>query len=723
MTDKNTDMNNKIYAMALTVLLIMGCNNDSDLTIKDPVEGFSVSQNEIEIYPAGGTAEIMLTSADDWSATYPDWISINGKYDDLSGEAGSIVLQIKADVNKTQELRNGYIDINSDDQNLIIEVSQDYPMFTLSIDGKQADRYPTPDPFEWHAPVHNESKPMELNIKCNTWWKIQKKDGASYFEFSQESGEGNGILKITPREINISKNIRTANFTLEGPVYSYSITLNQENRTFMLNKESVSVNELGKVISGISLDSEFNWNTNDNIPTDQWSLNTKSGNGYYGNPIPTDLKLTVKPNNTRDTLHHEIIFTPESDELSFNTTLKVKQDPFIFDIEGNNKVYKKINNNPETGDALELKLNSSADWEIDVKTIPDWLNISKKSGTGAAGGKESTLTLYAKDQNLDFENNSRKNQIKLQNKANDLEIEMEVEQDMYVLSVENDNYILKTIPNQETNTDNDGFITVPIETSGAWEVTTKYPSNDEWLVFSSKTGRANDDLKLKAKEINTLNTDRTCTVTITSTLHKQNNRNLSRTITVIQNKAIFESVDSGNTYSFAALPAENEHQTITYDSSFDIEIVNDPWIEIIDHNTNDKSIKFSVTDNIDPSPRSGTISISPVIENSAELPTINPIIFNVEQEKYEFDVNDSSCQNAISNTGADLNIYINCSGQWECTGNDQYDWLSVSMPSDRELRVTVNKNEEKGERTATITIRSKDNPDLYKDIKITQKGK
>ena len=302
---------------------------------------------------------------------------------------------------------------------------------------------------------------------------------------------------------------------------------------------------------------------------------------------------------------------------------------------------------------------------------------------------------------------------------------MEVEQDMYELSVEKDYYILKTIPEQEPTTDGAGFVTAALETSGDWEVSVAYPSSENWLEFSELKGSLNDDLKFKAKGINPSTTDRTCNITITSTLHKQNNINLSRKITVIQNKAIFESYDAGTEYEFPAIPSADEQRRITYESSFDIDIDTggNDWIEILEHNTTEQTIIFSVKQNFDDISRSGSITISPITGNTTELPSIDPIIFYVEQEAYEFGVDDTQCNKAVDVNGGDLSIYVDCSGTWEYIGAGQYSWLSITKPTEKEMKVTVDKNTDKKERSATIIIRSIDNTSLKKTITISQKAK
>lgn len=711
MTDNPKHMKKIIYTLII-VALFVACDKENDFGVIG--DGFAVSKDKIEIYAGGGTEEVLLTSGKDWSIIgKPGWIKVkNDKGNEINqGSSGSIVLKLTADVNTEEADLSGNIIIESStSEQLIISVSQDAAVLKLSRKGTEVDLQ-TNYPFLWSDKA--EASAMQIKIVSNTWWKIKidREYGDSiYYDFNYREGEGDKTINVYPNLINTSEYARELKFHIEGPDPDDTRTfiINQDNLTFQLKMdgqvvEELACDEFGDTFENLRFESETSWKRNTDS---KWELEGASSG--YASPdemvSTTFPKLTIKDNDTRDTVFHKIIFTQNTDPY-VEKTLTVKQDPFIFEVENvNNKQY--FANADSLKNPIELEVRASADWSVESK--PSWISVrSDESGEGSVGGRTSSFSFAPVGQNLEYEKD-REDKIVLKNVANKLTEEISVRQEKFEFDLINDSFSLKADPKNESSE----YQEAKLITSGAWVV----EECPDWLDMRKSKGSKDETfLYFKANETYTEDVRyREDSIKVVSKRHKDKGIDLYDYIHVKQDGYWFEINPAS--LNFKPNNAPSAKLEITSPTSWNIR-QKPSWVTVTPSSSSSGcEVEVKVENNHSIYSREGVVKFYNSQINKGAGKYVN---INITQDAYRFDVTfpnngDKIYVDPVISIDISHTVNVVCSGEWTATATtsngNTADWIGL-VPMNDALMVKVLKdkpNTTLSSRTATIRIRNDD---------------
>lgn len=730
---KLMEMRRLVYLFVATTLLFCSCDKFPNTQQPITADGLTLSQENVEMYPGGGSVQILLTSASSWSLTNVNnnWVTVTdvngvGLY---NGKPGSTVLVLSADVNQTDSNLFALLRFNSAGVQKDLIITQDVPYLRVKHGGSwlgaEFDKS-----YMWYVSENKPDSEHVFRIESNTWWKITGAE--EEFIFNQTEGEGDFNLTVLPRDINVSAEDHVMHITLEGPDErnKYEMEFVQDYLIFILhNNDLTSCNEFGVEIPGIVVESEVDWHVTEN--RDGWSvLGRDYGYGTSGSPIKTQLgTLTIHPNETRIRKNHKIEFIPEDpDALSRGVTIpyEVEQDPFIFDVGGNPEPSYAFGNRDTAPEAKYLTVNSSADWYVDQK--PAWISFYQEtmSGEGAQGGVESELIFAPKGQNMELAQKS--GTIVLRNDVNKLQVPISVTQDEFLFTTDwNSSTKLEAVPENERVE----YHSFNLKTSGPWYI----DSCPEWLYFPVHEGDYNDgqgiNLYFKAESINTADADRTGTVRLVSELHKNMGSPVYQVLSVTQNGFKFylgnsEGAEDDVLKEFSELGTDTQKIKITSPTEWRAK-PSDSWIHVSPADgISTGEVSVYVDMNASTSGRSGKISFINDDVNNGRGKTLDVA---VTQAPYLFDVDfgvasSLDLQPILDQATSSYNVTVTSSGRWVV--DTDASWVSLSSSGANKggaFSIKVDNNLTSSKRTANIVVTNKDLKDNNKStLKITQSG-
>lgn len=693
-----------VYIFIAAALAICSCDKDKSMQQVE-AGGISVSQKEVEIYPGGGNAQILLTSGESWRMTTSNnWADVNPK----SGKAGSTLITITADVNQDDEDRYAELTFTNGDGSQKVVVRQNEPYLNVIYDNEHID-YEWEDGFLWYASQAKEADSHVLRIESNTWWKItgQNED----FVLNQTEGEGDFTLTVIPDDINVTEDDNEMTLTLEGPDdrKKYTLDFVHDHLVFMIRNDSVKeCNELGTEIKGVEVESEVDWHLTDE--RDGWSVSGRTkGAGMAGSPITTELgDIEIHANDSREEKIHHIEFIPEDPdalEREISVVYEVRQDPFVFDVAGNPNPELQIENHDQiwTNDVV-LDVRSSADWSVYKKE--DWvkINVDTMEGSGSAGGENSEFLFHLSEQNLGLED--REGKIILKNGVNALSLEVSVIQERFVFDSSwnaDEEPPLKTNPENEDEKYRD-FI---LDTYGPWHI----DDCPEWLEFSRIEGESGrNTIFFRASEINTDEDDRVHEVKIVSDLHEDQDEPLYRIVKVVQNGFRFDVEPLVLDEIFSPLGGETKFK-ITSPTEWTAS-ANRNWITVTpDNNRSDSEVTARVTLNPTKNARNGEITFINYDVNNGDG---KKIVVKVNQAAYEYEV-DFAVNDPLELEPVPVvtsyPVNVTSSGRW--SANSDADWVTLTSYDgfgNGSFNIKIENNTTDTERMATVTVTNADLP-------------
>jgi hypothetical protein len=721
-------MRRLIYLFLVSAAFLCSC--EKFIGPQQPIvaEGLTLSQSEVVMYPGGGTVQIMVTSGESWymSRSYLDWVNVKDASGTnvMNGKAGSVLLELSADVNLTDETRSGSLTFRSDGREVTLKVTQDAPYLKVKHAGSWLDEEFYKG-YLWYVSENKPDAEHVFSIESNTWWKITGAEDE--FVFNQTEGEGDFNLTVLPKDINVSTEDNTMHITLEGPDErnKYELEFVQDYLIFILHNNTLtSCNEFGAEVSGIVVESEVDWHLTDK--RNGWSVMGKdSGYGTAGSPVQTQLgTLKINPNDTRETRRHSIEFIPEDpDALSRNVTIPyvIEQDPFVFDVEGAPSPSYAFGNRDAAPEAKYLTVNASADWYVDQ--VPAWisLNSDTMSGKGAQGGAASELIFAPKGQNMELV--QKTGVVLLKNDVNKLQVPISVVQDEFLFTTDwNSSNKLEAVPENER----DEYHSFNFKTSGPWYID-RCP---DWLEFQVNEGTYNDDegidLYFKAKSTNTADADRTGEVRLVSELHKNMGNPIYQVLSVTQNGFKFYLGESEGTEDdvlnqFSELGTETQKIKITSPTQWKSKVSNS-WIHVDPkEGISGGEATVSVDMNTSTSSRTGTVSFTNNDVNNGKGKTINVV---VSQAPYVFNVDFGvksplSLSPILDSSTSTYRVNVTSSGRWEVTSDASWVTLS-SNGADKgaAFNIMVDNNLTSSKRTASVVVTNLDLP-YYSNNKAT----
>ena len=721
------------YLCLLSLAMVSACDKIEGFQQTITSDGLSLSHHEVEIYPGGGSVQILLTSGATWSmskGTGSSWLSINDLNGNgiTQGKAGTTILTLASDVNQSDTERSSTLTFKSANFTEYITITQKVPYLRV----KHADNWlgsKFDKGYLWCVSAAKPDQEHVFKIESNTWWKITGAE--EEFILNQTEGEGDFTLTVLPKDINVSAEDNTMFLTLEGADdrIKYEMEFVQDNLVFILhNNTKTTCDEFGMDMTGIIVESEVNWHLTES--RDGWSVSgPDSGVGVAGSPLKTQLgTLKIHPNETREQRNHKIEFFPEDPDAearNVSIVYEITQDRFVFDVDGIIAPAYKFGNRESLTDIRSCMVNSSSDWYID--NMPSWIDVSDetKAGLGAVGGNADEIVFAAKGQNLELTDNS--GIILLKNYANDLEVPISVTQDKFQFTANwNSNQKLEAVPENER----EEYHTFNFKTSGPWHID-KSPT---WLEVPVSNGSYDDDqgftIKFKANSTNTDEADRTGEIRFISDVHEDAGRFVFKVVTVTQNGFKFYLGDNEGTADdvlndFSELGTDVQKIKITSPTQWRAQ-VSDSWISVDPAQAiSGAEVSVSVDMNTTKTKRSGKIAFTNNDVNNGKGKTIEvlvsqaPYVFNVD-----FGASSLTLDPVLDPSAATYKVNVTSSGRW--MAETDASWVSLSSNganSSGMFNITIDNNLNSSKRSANVVVTNLDLPTgNTATLQITQEG-
>lgn len=362
----------------------------------------------------------------------------------------------------------------------------------------------------------------------------------------------------------------------------------------------------------------------------------------------------------------------------------IVQAPYEFDSTPESFDYPTLNPSQST-----VNVVCSGAWVL--QNVPAWITVAPTSGTGNA-----TLTITPQN---NVNTTSRSATFRVYSSIGGYTKEITVSQDAYEFDSSSESYAYAAL---ETKTN-----TINVTSTGAWSVVNA-PS---WLNFSKTSGASSDSFTITSTH-NTSASARSATFYVQADL----NTSLRKQITVSQDPYIFE-VDQP-VLSYNALAGVYTDFTLTSTGGWTAS-TSQSWLTLSKTSgTGNATITATITTvNPTASQRTATITLTSTDDASRK------VTIDVYQQGYEFVTNTTALtMNALA--GAAANFTLTSTGDWMATTSES--WLKLDKTSgtgNATLTATISTvNPTASQRTATITLTSKDDLNRKVTINVTQQG-
>ena len=748
----------RILFILLLGFVLSACNYEEQtqngLSVKD-----KISITEAEFHPVGGELHFTITAENEWRVldyttgkfTKWPWLKINR----TSGGKGTTKVMLTAQEAESDTGNNARIRFNIDGEECSILFKQEKPFLDVEV----IDDIPEKQ-FKWYNGTDVLDDRFKVRISSNTDWKITEPKSAdapteatfggwlSCTKVKSDSEASNNVeVEFMPSGYNGTGKERSASFTIRGLGDEETYSFTQPGLRFMVEDgpqcEDITIQSSAIPACNIP---NFTMKVNSEVG---WSIADENDN-----PIDAVDGLTIVPqlgNGSSDPQLVIISFDTNPDRNPRTRKFKVKAELGQYkNVEGvslgefsfTQKAYDlkfsdaspkelKLENN-DLGNT-DFKLNSSGKWEIDQNSIPEWLEVSPKSGKGVEYGdpKDLNISVQAKYRNYNTTDNEGKITINSKEDGNTLTLDLPFKQDKYILTSNlNDNK-----RNLLCTDGPDQYRTMKVSSSGEWRLDVK--SGNDWFKFEETSWDGDKDVVFYAKSKNTGKEDRVADCNLVSVTHEKDEQSpLVIPLQFIQRKYVFETSPtpktSGPDFSFKAVDDSRKEIKVTSSAGWKFEAVSvGDWIHAVDSSGNaiteasgDKSIYIVVDTNTIKTEHEGYFLIKSTFSEDDTYKYV------VHQDGYEFNVTEPQLA-VLPAVGAPAqSIQIKCSGRWRIVDADDtaqamiknYNDYTSAQSGDRTISLTISDNPTKELRSGTFKIQSVDNTSFSKTITFMQGG-
>jgi hypothetical protein len=615
----------------------------------------------------GAFAKTVKCSSDWILESYPSWVVPSVTSGDGTTDATIIFTPT---INSTKSSRTEDIVVKSlyNNETKSFAVNQD--AFVFDNDSKSYDV----------AVMNTAGFPVTFELTAEAGWTLQS-GYPSWLNPSGTSGTGTSTVTFTP-DPNPDLSERTGTATILSTVSgeNKTITFTQEKYVFDSSAESHTYTELATTSTPLDVTSSGPWTITD---APSWiSLSSKSGS--------TSANLTFAPAKNINTTARSATFNVVSTLNSLKKPVTVSQAAFKFDTSSKSYSFTTLEERTEA-----ISVLCSGKWT--AVDVPSWITMSAKSGNGSEFGTTDDITLTS---TRNLTESDRSATIKITSSDNtSLVKNIAVSQAKFDFRVSDESFVY-TDP---LNVDSKSFSVICPAT---WTAS----ADKTWLNLDTTGGDENGSITLTPEE-NLTTSDRTATITVTSTLNS-----LKRTVLVSQPKFIFGLDKSSLTFSSPL--ADNASQTVNVSCSSDWTASSDADWLTLSKTSGSSNSSFTAVPSLNPGRTSRTATITVTSTKNGLISNVN-----VTQAAYEFDSSTESIQlEACPSSPA--NVTILCSGTGRWTASSSASWLTVTAGANFDgseyVTLQAENNPYESDRTAVITITSSDNTSLKKIINVTQ---
>lgn len=600
----------------------------------------------------------------------PGWVAPSVMSGDGFNDV-NIVFSPTANTEKTA--RDGYITILSlyNNEPVTYQVTQDAFVF----DNEDTAFYDV-------AVMNNLPYPVSFDLTAEADWNL-KSGYDAWLSPNRTSGTGSSQIQFTP-EPNPTLTTRQGHAVVYCPVNGEekTISFSQQPYQFNFDSEDFAYSELDSGSHAVSIVSSGPWTISD---APSWvKLSAKSGGGSQN--------ITVSLANNVVTSPREATFHVTSTLQQFEKPVRVSQNAYKYDESQETFSYTTLEERTDGFTVL-----SSGKWT--AKNIPDWITLSKTSGNGSEAGVVENLTVTSK-KNLSEQDRDGTITI-VSNDNSSLVKNIVLHQDKFDFRVNQGSFTYST-PLDVTSR------TVAVTCPADWTVA----SDKTWLTPSVTSGTGNGNISLIPTQ-NLELTDRTATVTVTSTLN-----NLKRTVTVLQPRFVFSVDKAEHTFS-SPMAGENQPMVANIECTDAWTVsTGDSWLTPnLTNGVGNEAITVTTATNINKTARTGSVNIHSTLSGHSHA-------ISISQAPYVFDETPATLEvDPCSSSVISRNLDITCSGLWSVSSEEA--WIDVEQnvtSGNGQITVITEPNPYEAPRTGTVTVKSLDNPSLTRTVTVNQRA-
>lgn len=338
------------------------------VSVKQRKYSFYLTQKDLSTIPAyleQYDCRLSVVCSGNWSITSnPTWLVPDIK----SGDGLSdVTVVFKPSYNTGSSARTGKIEVKDNFKGNVqtINVSQDGFVFDSAVES-----------FSNIDVINSRSYPVTFSLTAGAPWKIESYD--SWVSPNVIEGKGASTVTFTPKpNPNTSKRTSTVRIhSIINNAYK-DITFSQNEYEFDTKSESLSFTEKSTDRKAINVVSSGDWKIS-SAPS--WlKLSSLTGGGSGTVYLSADNNVTTSKRSANFTISSTL-------NSSLSKRVTVEQDAYVFDQTGESFTYDAI-----TSKSDRFNVVSSGSWKI--KDCPSWLDLSVDSGTGASGGKTTSVTI------------------------------------------------------------------------------------------------------------------------------------------------------------------------------------------------------------------------------------------------------------------------------------------------------------------------------------------
>ena len=523
-----------------------------------------------------------------------------------------------------------------------------------------------------------DTESHQISLTSSGAWEAR--NVPEWIELSAAEGAGGGVaemltLRATGQNLELEERQATIEFGSKQNTLSQNVQVSQAAFIFETSATQTVIPTLSTDAYELSIRCSGPWTVSS---SETWlELSKSSGTGdevitFRAKSANTDEKPRESTITVTSTLNH------------LTRTSKITQRGYVFTVTPQNYAYPTL---PGQSNRCQVQIECSASWNISSK--PDWIQATAMSGVG-----DASVTLSAENNTLLAERSGTVTFTSVYNGATK-HLNVQVSQDKFIFEVSASSFDVPTIVSTPC--------VATVQCSSEWSVL----NLPEWIKASPMTHTGNGSVSFNV-ESNPQLQSRSATVQVKSTLG-------GHTHDIAFTQAAFQFDSSPVTHTCEAVDASSLSFEVVCSGAWSF--VGAPsWVTLSPASgTGNMQVRIGVNNNVQTSPREAEFVLRSSL-NGLERP------ITVSQKQFEFDASpESFSYEAINSTSTPVSVV--CMGGWSVQGAEA--WMNVSPQSgsgNGSITIAPSTNTEKRIRSGVVRVVSTLNPQLAKEITVSQKA-
>lgn len=409
------------------------------IPIVQSASAIAVSTSELQFSPSGSTESFQIETAESWSLTCPDWLSLS----DTKGR-NSATITASATPNETSVDRVGRIEVLNEVGVTIASIEVLQPAMSVKVE---------PSSYQYAVGGGRAS----FSVESNTSWEASS--SASWLSISRAQGNGNASLTITASE-NTASVARSESvlFRSASGKTLFEFTVTQEGASIAATPQSLEFTVDGGS-KPLSIASNTGWNV---ITPDAWiSLSQSSGSGDGSIQVTASANTSKSARTGSVVLQNSVGQTVQTISVSqYGTSISATPTSLSFEVNGGTNT---------------LTITGNSSWAL--ATNDSWITLSDKSGSG-----NGTVRVTA---SANTQKTSRSGSIVLRNASGET---------MQTITVGQVGTSMSATPTSVGFQVDGGSETLTISGNSSWTLTT----TATWFTLSATSGSGSGSVTVKA---------------------------------------------------------------------------------------------------------------------------------------------------------------------------------------------------------------------------------